>query len=73
VALAGGRWGLLPLGFYAGSVAAAAAIVGRRLPFGVALRLPAVFATMHIAWGLGFVTSPRRLGQSGTPSVYSAR
>jgi hypothetical protein len=23
--------------------------------------LPAVFATMHWAWGLGFLTSPRRL------------
>jgi glycosyltransferase involved in cell wall biosynthesis len=73
VALAGGRWGLVPLGLYALSVATAAAVVGRRLPFGVALRLPAVFATMHTAWGLGFVTSSRRLGQTGTPSVYSAR
>lgn len=73
VALAGGPWGLVPVGLYACSVAAAAAIVGRRQPLGVALRLPAVFASMHVAWGLGFVTSPRRLGQAGTRSVYSAR
>jgi glycosyltransferase involved in cell wall biosynthesis len=68
-----GIWGLLPMGIYALAITVASAMVGRRLPLGVALRLPAVFAVMHTAWGLGFLTSPRRLGQTPAPSLYSAR
>jgi hypothetical protein len=68
-----GRWGLLPIGIYALAITVASVMVGRQLPLGVALRLPVVFAVMHSAWGLGFVTSPRRLGQTGVPSLYSAR
>jgi len=67
VAASGRRWGLLPLGAYAAGVTVASGMVGRRLPAGVALRLPAVFAAMHAAWGLGFLTSPRRLGHTATP------
>ncbi len=33
----------------------------RRLRPRVAARLPAALTTMHLAWGLGFLTSPRRL------------
>jgi glycosyltransferase involved in cell wall biosynthesis len=73
VAAAGGRWGLVPLAGYALAIVAATVVVGRRLPLGVAVRLPAVFATMHTAWGLGFLTSPRHLGQAIAPSLYSAR
>jgi len=63
LALAGRRIGLLaPLG-YAASVLAASGIAGRGLPPGVRLHLPAVFATMHGAWGLGFLTSPGELGR----------
>lgn len=68
-----GIWGLLPMGIYALAITVASAMVGRRLPVGVALRLPVVFAAMHAAWGLGFLTSPRRLGQTAVPSLYSAR
>ena len=32
---------------------------GSRLPTG--LRLPAVLATMHMSWGVGFLTSPSSL------------
>jgi hypothetical protein len=32
-----------------------------RLRFSVAARLPIVLATMHISWGIGFITSPRSL------------
>jgi glycosyltransferase involved in cell wall biosynthesis len=58
----------LVLGFavpviYAGGVTAAAAVLGRGLPAGVRARVPAVLATMHMCWGLGFLTSPRRLGR----------
>jgi hypothetical protein len=73
VAAAGGRWGLVPLAGYALAIVAATVVVGRRLPLGVAVRLPAVFATMHTAWGLGFLTSPRHLCQAIAPSLYSAR
>ncbi|MDQ3973750.1 MAG: hypothetical protein M3276_05355, partial [Actinomycetota bacterium] len=44
----------------------ASALAGRRLPLAVAARLPAVFATMHHAWGAGFLSrwraAPRRAG-----------
>jgi succinoglycan biosynthesis protein ExoA len=68
-----GAWGLLPVGIYALAITVASAMVGRRLSPGVALRLPVVFAIMHTAWGLGFLTSPRHLGQTPAPSLYSAR
>ena len=72
-AVAGVRWGLVPLAGYAVAVTAATVVVGRREPPGVAARLPVVFATMHTAWGVGFLTSPRHLGQTTGPSLYSAR
>ena len=61
VAAAGGpRWlalgALAPAG-YAALVVGGAAVEGRGLPPGAALRLPAVIATMHGAWGYGFLTS----------------
>jgi glycosyltransferase involved in cell wall biosynthesis len=42
---------------YAGATTAAAVIAGRG--FGVTARLPLVFATMHHAWGAGFLAGPR--------------
>ncbi len=62
VAATGRRWGLVPLAGYATGVAVASVAVGRRLPPDIAVRLPAVFAAMHGAWGVGFLTSPRQLG-----------
>ncbi len=52
---------------YAAGVLGVAAAACRQLRLGVASRLPAVLATMHIAWGIGFLTSPRSLipGQAG--------
>jgi len=46
---------------YAAGVTAVAAMASRRIRLGVAARLPAVLATMHVAWGTGFLTSPRSL------------
>ena len=40
-------------------------VVGRGLPFGGWVRLPVVLVTMHMAWGTGFLTSPRTLGGVG--------
>ena len=51
---------VLPAGYLA-ALGIGAAVEGRGLPAGARLRLPAVLATMHFSWGLGFLTSPRRL------------
>jgi succinoglycan biosynthesis protein ExoA len=59
LAATGRRIGLLAPAMYALANLAASALVGRRLAPSVALRLPAVFATMHLSWGWGFLTSPR--------------
>jgi hypothetical protein len=48
---------LAPVG-YLGLVAAGGAVVGRGLPPGARARLPLVLATMHAAWGTGFLSSP---------------
>jgi succinoglycan biosynthesis protein ExoA len=64
---AAGIWpALLTCGFalaagYLAGVTAVAVAAARRLRVKVAARLPVVLATMHIAWGIGFLTSPRSL------------
>jgi hypothetical protein len=50
---------------YAAGVLAVTAMAARQLPPRVAARLPAVLATMHLSWGAGFLTSPRRLVPRG--------
>ena len=61
VGLAGWRPALLvPLGYAAG-VLVGSAVVGRHLPPRARAWLPAVLATMHGSWGVGFLTSPRAL------------
>ncbi|MGQ0626447.1 MAG: glycosyltransferase family 2 protein [Sporichthyaceae bacterium] len=65
LALAGKRVGLLaPLG-YAGAVLAGSLVNAKDLPPRGALALPAVYATMHLSWGLGFLLSPQDLRESG--------
>jgi len=69
LALTGRRVGLLaPLGYLA-SVLAVSGIAGRDLPASARLHLPLVFATMHGAWGFGFLTSPADLGSGGAPAA----
>ena len=52
-------WALtLPVGYLA-LVTGGALYVGRSLPMRTRLRLPLVLATMHMAWGAGFLTSWR--------------
>lgn len=56
-------WGFaVPVAYLCG-VAATAAVLARDLPAGVRARVPAVLATMHMCWGAGFLTSPRRLAR----------
>jgi succinoglycan biosynthesis protein ExoA len=50
----------IPVGYLAG-VTAVAAVLTRDLPAAVRVRVPLVLATMHMSWGAGFLSSPRRL------------
>ena len=53
---------LAPLG-YGALVLFASALTGRGLDAAAWLRLPVAYATMHGAWGVGFLTSPRHLAE----------
>lgn len=63
-------WALvLPAG-YAGLVVAGSVVVGKGLAPADRAWLPVVLATMHMSWGVGFLTSPRSLvpESSGEPA-----
>ena len=65
IATAGGpRWlalgWLAPLG-YTAMVTVGGLLEGRGLPPSARIRVPLVLATMHSAWGVGYLTSPRSL------------
>ncbi|MGQ0632310.1 MAG: glycosyltransferase family 2 protein [Sporichthyaceae bacterium] len=67
LALTGRRVGLLaPLG-YGAAVLAGSLVNAKDLPLRGAVTLPAVYATMHMSWGLGFLISPEDLLSSGKP------
>jgi hypothetical protein len=67
--VAGVRVGaVLPVG-YAAVVVAGSVVEGGGLPAAARLWLPLVTATMHLAWGTGFLTSPRRLALPRTGLV----
>jgi glycosyltransferase involved in cell wall biosynthesis len=51
---------VLPLG-YSALVLVGAVVDARGLPLAARLRLPVALVTMHLSWGVGFLTSPRRL------------
>jgi hypothetical protein len=54
-------WGfVLPLG-YAALVLAGSAVIGSGLSLADRVWLPVVIATMHMSWGVGFLTSPPSL------------
>lgn len=71
IALAAGVAGLLPVllaaaGFavpalYLAGILAVTATAARRLPARALACLPAALVTMHVCWGIGFLTSPARL------------
>ncbi|MBG0813377.1 glycosyltransferase family 2 protein [Planomonospora sp. ID82291] len=55
--------GLLIPGGYVAAIVAGSAVTGSGLPTGALLRLPLVYATMHLSWGWGFLTSPASLAR----------
>jgi succinoglycan biosynthesis protein ExoA len=61
--LVGQPVGWLAPGAYVAANLTASGYVGRRLTLRDALRLPLVFASMHLSWGWGFLTSSRNLGR----------
>ncbi|MCU1678155.1 MAG: glycosyl transferase family 2, partial [Frankiales bacterium] len=54
---AGWRLGWAAPAGYVALVVAGAAVVGRSLPRAALIRLPVALATMHLAWGTGFLLS----------------
>jgi len=50
----------IPVAYLAGVTAVAAALA-RAVPARVRGRIPLILAAMHMAWGAGFLTSPRGL------------
>jgi succinoglycan biosynthesis protein ExoA len=60
--------GLAAPAAYGAGVLAVTASAARQLRPSVAARLPAALATMHLSWGAGFLTSPRRLVPHGRPA-----
>jgi glycosyltransferase involved in cell wall biosynthesis len=59
------RWGWLAPAGYAALVTLGGAVLGRGLPPMAHAQLPVVYATMHAAWGAGFLSSPPRLREPG--------
>lgn len=59
--LLGKKAGWLGPAGYLAAVLAGSAATAKGLPREAALRLPAVYATMHMGWGLGFLVSPKDL------------
>jgi hypothetical protein len=70
VAALGRPVGLIAPAGYAAALVVGAAVTGRGLPFAAKARLPLVYATMHSAWALGFVTSPPRLAAPMTEQTH---
>jgi hypothetical protein len=51
---------VIPVTYLAGITAAGIGL-SRGVPAAVRLRVPVVLGVMHLSWGSGFLTSPRRL------------
>jgi succinoglycan biosynthesis protein ExoA len=59
---------VIPL-IYAAGVTAAGLLLSRKLPAKVRLRIPLALGAMHMAWGSGFLTSPRSLHRKADTRV----
>jgi len=57
---------VIPVAYLAGITAVAAALA-RDVPPKIRARIPLVLGVMHMAWGTGFLTSPRRLHRDRSP------
>lgn len=56
-------WGFtVPVG-YAAALVAGSLPAGKGLPVAARVRIPVALATMHMSWGWGFLTSPRKLAR----------
>ncbi|MDX3096681.1 glycosyltransferase family 2 protein [Streptomyces sp. ME02-6991-2B] len=68
--------GLVVPGGYLAAIAAGSLPAGKGLSAAARLRIPVALATMHMAWGFGFLTSPRSLARrviaSRRPAVRAA-
>jgi succinoglycan biosynthesis protein ExoA len=60
---------VLPVTYLAGVTAVAAALA-RDVPPKIRARIPLVLAVMHMAWGTGFLTSPRGLHAKRQPDAH---
>src|SRR5690606_12307381 len=54
---------ILPLGYLA-AILAGSVVTGSGLPAKSRLWLPIAYITMHMSWGLGFLTSPPSLAKN---------
>lgn len=70
--VAGWPYGFVLPGAYAAGMLFGSAVMGRGLPPRAWAMLPLVYATMHVCWGLGFLTSPRGLGRDREAAPGSA-
>lgn len=56
-------WGfIVPTGYLA-AITAGSLLVGKGLPLGARVQIPVALATMHMCWGWGFLTSPKKLAK----------
>ncbi|GAA1923771.1 hypothetical protein GCM10009716_35210 [Streptomyces sodiiphilus] len=56
-------WGFAVPAAYLAGITVGSLPAGRGLPAGARLRIPVALATMHMSWGWGFLTSPRKLAK----------
>ncbi|MEV8415734.1 glycosyltransferase family 2 protein [Streptomyces niveus] len=63
VGLAFTPWALVVPGGYLAAIVAGSIPAGKGLPLKARLQIPLALATMHMSWGVGFLTSPRSLAK----------
>ncbi|MDT0310241.1 glycosyltransferase family 2 protein [Streptomyces sp. DSM 44917] len=56
-------WGLTVPAGYLAAITLGSLPAGKGLPVSARLRIPLALATMHLSWGWGFLTSPRKLAR----------
>lgn len=56
-------WGFVVPGGYLAAVVAGSLPAGKGLPLKARAQIPVALATMHMSWGWGFLTSPRKLAR----------
>ncbi|MBL1066254.1 glycosyltransferase family 2 protein [Streptomyces sp. 7-21] len=56
-------WFLVVPGGYVAAICLGSLPAGKGLPAGARARIPLALATMHMSWGWGFLTSPRKLAR----------